>query len=170
MATPYSGTDTVLKDLHEMPWQDILAGWGTRMGRKGSKAELPELATLSVVSMKLPSCAAAKVWVWCCSHALTLPDMILTSRAMASSPFSLTRSLAAILLPMHIPIMGSGKHWLSAGHCHIHTGGVRPKWPAGQGSSVFLNSVLSSETIHKNRHVSSCCLRENSHLTVAYFS
>lgn len=38
-----------------MPLQGILTDWGRRMGRKGSKTELPELATPSEVSMKLHS-------------------------------------------------------------------------------------------------------------------
>lgn len=97
--------------------QNATAGYpgrgGKRVGGKGSKTDFPESATPSEVSMKLHSCGA---------HnrsragfgAPTPPDMTLTSRAMASSPFPLAGSLAAILLPLHVPILGSGRHQASS--------------------------------------------------------
>lgn len=54
---PVVGTGTVLRGHHKMTKQGILAGW-RRMGRQHSKTEIPELATLSEASMKLPSCGA----------------------------------------------------------------------------------------------------------------
>lgn len=110
---PVAGTGTVLRGLHKMPRQGVLAGGGRRVGGKGSKTDLPESATPSEVSMKLQSCGA---------HnrsragfgAPTPPDMTLTPRAMASSPFPLAGSLAAILLPLCVPILGSERHQASS--------------------------------------------------------
>lgn len=127
VATPAAGAGTVLRGLHKMPWQGILAGWGRRISRKRSKTEIPELATLSEVSMKLPSCGAVKGWIWWCPHALTPPDVTLTPRAMAPSPFSLAASLAASSCLCTSPSRAQGSTRLSAGHCHPHPGGVQPK-------------------------------------------
>lgn len=110
---PVARTGTVLRGLHKMPRQGVLARGGRRVGGKGSKTDFPESATPSEVSMKLHSCGA---------HnrsragfgAPTPPDMTLTPRAMASSPSPLAGSLAAILLPLCVPILGSGRHQASS--------------------------------------------------------